>query len=170
MYNKLKNIFLFSNTSKVPNTVEELTKDAPLQYNLLENDKFQPLHIETNITKNTSTELIGRFTGIKQDNNKFLISKIEFKFFEITVNPRTIVVDYVEISKESTEEQIKLLVFIQDLNKDRPLNKADFTLEKDILVSKNTFIDIHIIDKNEVYPTIETMIPKGKHCGGNSNF
>jgi len=178
------NIFLFANISDIPNTIDELNKKAPLHYNLDEQNKFQPLHMHIDVGGKPSSELIGRFTGRKQEDGKFKITKIEFKFFDISDNLNgkarhisAISAEQIETfdsDRNHDENFIKIGVLIKESEIKRPNHIVDVTLTKDIVVGPSATIDFHIIDSDKLYPINNTDIqafrPRGYQCNGLVSF
>ena len=169
--------------SRIPKNLVELSAKTRLNLDLNNNCNFQPIHYQVR-TEQPTTEIIARFTG-KKVGEDFAIEKVELKHFEVTEQPRTIIIDTAYF--ETVDNMKVIVVKLRNLDDkkwdDAEARKArleqeivDFVLEPQSpeMVNREMILDVHITNENELYPKMEALQfsgdeealgrPAGRHC------
>jgi hypothetical protein len=171
----------------IPKNLFELAVKTRLTIDLTDNCNFQPVHYQVR-SEQPTTEIIARFTGEKVGED-FAIKKVELKHFEVTENPRTVIIDNAHFT---TKDNMKVIVVelrnLDEPNEDNMTRKKrfeqehiDFILvsESPEIINKNTIVDIHIKNEKELYPEPEVLKsngeealgrPFGRHCQNNVHY
>lgn len=171
--------------NNIPKDLLELSQKTRLNIDLNNHCTFQPVHYQVRREQPT-TEIIARFTG-KKNGDDFAIEKIELKHFEVTENPRTVIIDTAYFK---TEGNMKIIV-VELRNLDDPKwtdatarkqrlaqEIVDFVLipDKPEIVNKDMIVDIHITNEEALYPKLDILRyngeeilgrPFGRHCNNN---
>lgn len=152
----------------IPADQDELNRKAPLVYNLADDCRFQPMHVQIRDFQ-ASSELIARFYGKKINSDTFALDSIQFKYFEIGAAPRPIKVDRVVFDAPLTQFQVYLMDDQSGSKKE-----IDFTLREKITLSKKALVDVKIENESAFYTPpfrgFDFDIPRGKQCNGRTFF
>ena len=181
---KIASTPLCEEKKEVPTKFSELNEKVRLVYNLKNNCDFQPIHIEIN--KENPFTIIGRFSGTKKSEDSFELNQIEFKFFEASALPKSIVVSdaWVDIAKSTpTFKVINVSLMNLDDCDSKSCDKrktrlkqgeVDFNFnDQKIIFPEGAVLDFHIVNLMDIYPNLkegDPFFPKGHHCNGTIIF
>ena len=160
-------------SNRIPALATDLNKLVKLNVILNNHDTFQTMHIE--VARDFAYTIIARISeGEIHNEGLYKIKKIDFKFIDIDGIGAGLCIHDVRYVKETISTSVihKFELIInqfssemgdQSLSEHERSKNYTFTLEKELIVSRENILDIHM---NESFYTLigHSLLIKGRQC------